>query len=145
RTRPTMPNKFPPCLACGSACTYIENPAGVLFAMKCNVCGEQSGYGRTKHEAIALWTKAAEKRRALEALAAKVPRFSKEQPDSEGPWWWLKDGGKEGDRNACHVHSWCGVLWATVHEGGCNFKVSEMGGCWAKCLPPEMPEEEEPK
>jgi hypothetical protein len=129
-------NELPECPVCQT------NKAVNIFAnfnahyLECLIalggCGEKSG--TFLHEAIAPWTRAAEKR---QALAAKVPRLSKKEPDSDGLWW-RKDG-----RGELRLHDltfkadgncYCSMLKNYINLGGAQ---------WAKCLPPEMPEEEE--
>jgi hypothetical protein len=67
--------------------------------------------------------------------AAKVPRLSEKLPDSRGAWWHSRDlqtKASMGTVRACGVHG--RLEWE-------NDPLDEVGGYWAECLPPEMPEE----
>jgi hypothetical protein len=76
----------------------------------------------------------------FKALAAKIPKLSKKLPDEAGPWWWQKN--KEELPIMLYVKSWCNHLWAESPNLENSMKTTDMGGYWAKALPPELPEEE---
>jgi hypothetical protein len=82
--------------------------------------------------------KAAEKRAAL---LAKIPVLSKELPDSAGDYWYW-GGDKKIAPGVVSVSSWCGEWWTDYSLIPNTGKVSDMGGWWAKCVPPELPGED---
>jgi hypothetical protein len=132
-------NELPECPVCWTN-KAVDIPVPFdSFTLECiklrGGCGERTGPYKDIDEAISVWTEAAEKRRTLEALAAKVPRLSKKLPDSRGAWWHSRDlqtKASMGTVRACGVHG--RLEWE-------NDPLEEVGGYWAKCLPPEMPEE----
>jgi hypothetical protein len=76
-----------------------------------------------------------------------VPRLSKKLPDSEGLWWWRKTKNakdilmtvKNEDGGDCYS-----MIAYSVYPSTIDHPIDkEMSGYFAKCLPPEMPEEED--
>lgn len=142
-------NELPECPACHSN-DAVKLSDTAPFCAVCSPClggcGEASRFADTEEAVLGPWARAAEKRRALEALAAKVPRLSKKLPDSEGLWWWRES------KNAKNIlmcvknedgGDYYSMIAYSVYPSTLDYPVGkEMGGYWAKCLPPEMPEEE---
>lgn len=86
-------------------------------------------------DAMGTWSKTAEKRAAM---AAKVPVLSKELPDTLGFWWHRPDDLSQPPEVRCIYFSLTDQCFKCSSELG----LKEMGGWWAKCVPPELPKEE---